>query len=95
MKHTFTPCAGRSKGSPTTAAPRRPGPALDCVAPLAMTGCIGQPWAICSYRSFQSGFIASISATFLARDPALICFSRAIATSIVSAVSNHTSSLQP
>jgi hypothetical protein len=32
-----------------------------------------------SYRSRQAGFIASISASFLRRDPALICFSRAIA----------------
>jgi hypothetical protein len=31
----------------------------------------------------QFGFIASISASFLFRDPALICFSRVMASAIV------------
>jgi len=40
-----------------------------------------------SARSLHSGFIFSISATFFARDPALICFSRAIAAAMLGVVS--------
>ena len=40
-----------------------------------------------SARFLHSGFIPSISATFFARDPALICFSRAIAAAMFGVVS--------
>ena len=44
----------------------------------------GRVQTMSSNKSRQLGFIASISAIFLRRGPALICFSRAIAASIVS-----------
>jgi len=39
------------------------------------------------YKSAHAGFIPSIKFTFLARDPALSCFSRAMASSIVACIS--------
>ena len=56
-------------------------------------GCKDQ--AMSSYRSRQVGFAASISTSLLRRDPALICFSRAIAANTSVWASYQTSNLQP
>jgi hypothetical protein len=66
------------------------GTALDCFASLAMTNQTSS-----SNRSRQLGFIASMSTSFFVLDPPLICFSRAIASSIVECNSYQTSILHP
>jgi hypothetical protein len=48
-----------------------------------------------SNRLRQSGFVASISFSLSTLDPALICFSRRIASGIEACTSYQTSSLQP
>ena len=50
---------------------------------------------VLNYGRTDTMIIASINASFLPRDPPLICFSRVMAASIVSATSNQTSILQP
>ena len=50
-----------------------------------------RPYRILSYKSCQCGFSCSISAILRFLEPALSCFSRAIAPGIVSCRSNHTS----
>jgi hypothetical protein len=44
-----------------------------------------------SYKSFHPGLISSISFIFLARFPAFSCFSRALASKMLSNSRNHTS----
>src|SRR5205809_7124279 len=70
---------------------------MDCFVARAPRndGAGQQVHANVSKRSFQSGFSPSIKADFLARLPALICFSRVIASIMLSSSSCQTRTLQP
>src|SRR5260370_3290631 len=67
---------------------------MDCFAALAMTG-RERTQISDSYRSFHSGFSPSIKANFFAPLPALICFSRVMASIMVSCNSYQTQTLHP
>ena len=55
---------------------------MDCFVASLLAMTVGRSHARLSYRSLHCGFNVSISAIFFAREPPLICFSLAMASTM-------------